>query len=60
MAPSFDNLSEDEFDVEDINFDDLHEQFEVRLESGYDAFVVLDGLPIVPGELRPRSANVVE
>jgi hypothetical protein len=21
MAPSFDNLSEDEFDVEDINFD---------------------------------------
>ncbi|KAF3407111.1 Eukaryotic translation initiation factor 3 subunit B [Talaromyces pinophilus] len=59
MAPSFDNLSEDEFDVEDINFDDLHEQFEVRLESGYDAFVVLDGLPIVPEDNKDKLVKYV-
>lgn len=49
MAPSFDNLPEDDgFDSdEEIDFSDLREQHEVRLEQGLDAFVVVDGLPEV-------------
>ncbi|GAB7340587.1 hypothetical protein MBLNU457_6998t1 [Dothideomycetes sp. NU457] len=50
MAPSFDNLHDggDDFDDEEIDFSDLHEQYEVRMEEGLDAFVVCDGLPTVP------------
>ena len=50
MAPSFDNLPEDDdFDSdEEIDFSDLREQHMVRMERGLDAFVVVDGLPIVP------------
>lgn len=33
---------------------DLREQYEVRLEEGLDAFVVIDGLPIVPEESKPK------
>ncbi|KAF2405315.1 eukaryotic translation initiation factor 3 subunit B [Trichodelitschia bisporula] len=53
MAPSFDQLpSEEEIDDEDIDFSDLREQYEVRLEEGLDTFVVIDGLPKVeePGQ----------
>lgn len=49
MAPSYDNLPvDDDFDENDVDFSDLHEQYEVRLEEGLDAFVVIDGLPVVP------------
>ncbi|KAI5810180.1 eukaryotic translation initiation factor eIF2A-domain-containing protein [Peziza echinospora] len=34
-------------DEEEIDFSDLREQYEVQLEEGLDAFVVVDGLPIV-------------
>lgn len=27
---------------------DLREQYDVRLEQGLDAFVIVDGLPVVP------------
>ena len=56
MAPSFDNLPEDDgFDSdEEIDFSDLREQHEVRLEQGLDAFVVVDGLPIVPEDSKQR------
>lgn len=42
MAPSFDKLSEHDFedDVEDIDFSDLKERFDVRMEEGLDTFVV--------------------
>lgn len=33
---------------------DLREQYDVRLEQGLDAFVVVDGLPIVPEESRQK------
>ena len=33
---------------------DLKEQYEVRLEQGLDAFVVVDGLPVVPEESKPK------
>ena len=33
---------------------DLKAQYEVRLEEGLDAFVVIDGLPVVPEESRPK------
>lgn len=49
MAPSYDNLPvDDDFDEDEIDFSDLREQYEVRLEEGLDAFVVIDGLPKVP------------
>ncbi|EER36895.1 eukaryotic translation initiation factor 3 [Histoplasma capsulatum H143] len=56
MAPSFDTLSEQDLHEQelDIDFSDLKAQYEVRLEEGLDAFVVIDGLPIVPEESKPR------
>lgn len=33
---------------------DLREQHEVRLEQGLDAFVVVDGLPVVPEASKPK------
>lgn len=33
---------------------DLREQYEVRLEEGLDAFVVIDGLPIVPEDSKQK------
>ncbi|KAI9832407.1 MAG: Translation initiation factor 3 subunit b [Sarea resinae] len=57
MAPSFENLSEedDSYDEEEeLDFSDLREQYEVRLEQGLDAFVVIDGLPVVPEDSRQK------
>jgi translation initiation factor 3 subunit B len=59
MAPSFDHLREadlddDEFNEEDIDISDLREKFEVSLEQGYDAFVVIDGLPAVTEDQKPK------
>jgi len=51
MPPSFENLPvDDEFDEDEIDFSDLRQQYEVRLEEGLDTFVVIDGLPKVPEE----------
>ena len=33
---------------------DLREQYEVRLEEGLDAFVVIDGLPIVAEDSKQK------
>lgn len=33
---------------------DLKEQYHVRLEQGLDAFVVVDGLPVVPEDSKPK------
>ena len=58
MAPSFDHLpdpdEEDYDEEEELDFSDLNERFEVQLESGLDAFVVIDGLPIVTEESKPK------
>lgn len=56
MAPSYENLpvEDDDFDESEIDFSDLQEQYEVRLEEGLDAFVVVDGLPVVPEENREK------
>ena len=56
MSPSFANLPEDDdFDSdEEIDFSDLRNQHEVRLEEGLDTFVVVDGLPVVPEDSRPK------
>ncbi|KAK4695858.1 translation initiation factor 3 subunit B, partial [Lecanoromycetidae sp. Uapishka_2] len=57
MAPSFDNLTQDDgtYDSEEeIDFSDLKEQYDVRLEQGLDAFVVIDGLPVVPEDSKPK------
>ena len=42
MAPSFDQLSDHDFDPEDdeIDFSDLQERYEVHMEQGLDTFVV--------------------
>jgi len=55
MPPSFENLPVDEeFDEDEIDFSDLRQQYEVRLEEGLDTFVVIDGLPKVPEESVPK------
>ncbi|KAK4995753.1 Translation initiation factor 3 subunit b [Elasticomyces elasticus] len=57
MAPSFDELPDEENyedEDEEIDFSDLHEQYEVRMEEGLDAFIVIDGLPKVPEESRSK------
>ncbi|KAG8623592.1 hypothetical protein KVT40_008568 [Elsinoe batatas] len=60
MAPSFDNLPDDDnFDDEEIDFSDLHEQYQVRMEEGLDAFVVCDGLPVVPADSRPKLTKFI-
>jgi len=60
MAPSFESLPVDEdFDDEEIDFSDLREQYEVRLEEGLDTFVVIDGLPKVPTENVDRLKSFV-
>lgn len=41
------------------NYQDLKEQYDVRLEQGLDAFVVVDGLPIVPEESKPKLVKFV-
>ena len=58
MAPSFDHLpdpEEEDYDEdEELDFSDLRERFEVQLEQGLDAFVVVDGLPEVTEETKPK------
>lgn len=59
MAPTFEHLreadlDEDEFNEDEIDFSDLRERFEVQLEQGYDSFVVIDGLPEVNEEQKPK------
>ncbi|GKT40654.1 eukaryotic translation initiation factor 3 subunit B [Colletotrichum spaethianum] len=59
MAPSFDHLREadlddEEYDEEEIDISDLREKYEVQLEQGYDTFVVIDGLPEVNEEQKPK------
>ncbi len=58
MAPSFDHLpdpEEDDYDEdEELDLADLREIFEVHLEQGLDAFVVVDGLPEVTAETKPK------
>ena len=42
MAPSFDTLSDHDFEdgEDELDFSDLQEQFDVRMEEGLDTFVV--------------------
>ena len=56
MAPSFENLPEDDGQNsdEELDFSDLREQHEVRMDQGLDAFVVVDGLPIVNEEQKSK------
>ena len=59
MAP-YDSLQEDEMEEEDIDFSDLNEQYEVRLESSLDAFCVIDGLPVVPEDSKPKLVKFIQ
>lgn len=62
MAPptaTFDHLREadlddDEFDEDEVDVSDLREKYEVALDQGYDHFVVVDGLPQVNEEQKPK------
>lgn len=59
MAPSFDHLRDEDLDEDDIDMDevdisDLKEKYEVQLEQGYETFVVIDGLPAVTEEQKPK------
>ncbi|KIW50751.1 hypothetical protein PV05_09539 [Exophiala xenobiotica] len=56
MAPGFDQLSDHDFEdeIEDIDFSDLKERYDVRMEEGLDTFVVIDGLPIVNADQKSK------
>ena len=59
MAPSFDHLREadlddEEFDDEEVDTADLREKFNVQLDQGFDTFIVIDGLPKVTEETKPK------
>ncbi|KAI9697578.1 MAG: Translation initiation factor 3 subunit b [Candelina mexicana] len=56
MAPGFENLPEDDSydEEEELDFSDLRDQYKVRLEEGLDAFVVIDGLPVVPEDSKQK------
>lgn len=59
MASTFEHLREadlddDEYDEEEIDISDLREKYEVQLDSGYDHFVVIDGLPVVNEAQKPK------
>ena len=59
MAPSFDHLREaalddDDFDEDEVDTSDLREKYEVQLEQGLDTFVVIDGLPEVTEDQKPK------
>lgn len=59
MASTFEHLREadlddDEYDEEEIDMSDLREKYEVQLDSGYDHFVVIDGLPVVNEAQKPK------
>lgn len=56
---SFDHLREadlddDEFNDEEVDISDLRAKYEVQLEQGFDTFVVIDGLPVVTEEQKPK------
>lgn len=61
MAPSYENLpmEEDEFDESQIDFTDIEEQYQVRLDEGLDAFVVIDGLPVVPDDSKAKLVKFI-
>ena len=50
MAPNFDTLSDHDLqeDEEEIDFSDLREQYDVRMEEGLDTFVVCLGNEVLP------------
>ncbi|KAK4162410.1 putative eukaryotic translation initiation factor 3 subunit 9 [Cladorrhinum sp. PSN259] len=59
MAPSFEtlrdeNLDDEDFDENEVDISDLKEKYEVQLEQGFDTFVVIDGLPVVTEDQKPK------
>lgn len=58
MAPSFNDLpdpQDDEYDEEEeLDFSDLQEKYQVQLQQGLDTFVVVDGLPKVTEDTKPK------
>ena len=57
MAPSFEQLdpeTEYDDDASDVDFSDLREQYDVRMEEGLDTFIVIDGLPKVPAASKDK------
>ncbi|KAF1950666.1 eukaryotic translation initiation factor-like protein 3 subunit B [Byssothecium circinans] len=61
MATSYENLpmEDDEFDESQVDFSDLVDQYQVRLDEGLDSFVVVDGLPVVPEESKSKLVKFI-
>ncbi|KAL9060312.1 MAG: hypothetical protein Q9162_000716 [Coniocarpon cinnabarinum] len=61
MAPSVDmqNGYDDEDEIDEIDFSDLNEQYDIRLEEGLDTFVVLDGLPVVGEDAKGKLVKFI-
>jgi translation initiation factor 3 subunit B len=61
MATAYENLpmDDEDFDESQIDFTDIEEQYQVRLDEGLDAFVVVDGLPKVPDENKGKLVKFI-
>ncbi|KAJ4344437.1 Translation initiation factor 3 subunit b [Didymosphaeria variabile] len=61
MSTGYDNLpmDDEEFDESQIDFTDIEDQYQVRLDEGLDAFVVIDGLPVVPEDSKAKLVKFV-
>ncbi|PVH96012.1 eukaryotic translation initiation factor-like protein 3 subunit B [Periconia macrospinosa] len=61
MATAYENLpmEDDEFDESQVDFTDIEEQYQVRLDEGLDAFVVVDGLPVVPEDSKGKLVKFI-
>lgn len=66
MAPTatYDHLrnvdDDDDFDENEVDVSDLREKYEVALDQGYDCFVVVDGLPTVTEEQKPKLVKFLQ
>ncbi|KAK3990929.1 putative eukaryotic translation initiation factor 3 subunit 9 [Cladorrhinum sp. PSN332] len=59
MAPSFEtlrdeNLDDEDFDENEVDISDLKEKYDTQMEQGFDTFVVIDGLPVVTEDQKPK------
>lgn len=52
-------MDDEEFDESTVDFTDLDDAYQVRLDEGLDSFVVIDGLPVVPDDSKAKLVKFI-
>ena len=52
---TFEDIKLEDIPVDDIDFSDLEEQFEVTEEFNFDQYIVVNGAPVIPSSKVPVS-----